>query len=89
MYVLEEEDLEYEYYCVKVVRSKRTGFRLVEEWFHDPNPRDGLRLHRSEEPARMEFDPATGKEKSSQYYDMGELMMTVGPPGSSFPEPGQ
>lgn len=72
-----DQDIEYEYYRVRVAKSKKSGRQLSEEWYHDPDPRNDLKLHREWQPARTFYDPETSEVTFTQYCTMGTLDTTV------------
>lgn len=82
-----DDEFEVEYYRVKVVRRKGSGRKATEEWYHDPEPRDDLKLHRINGAARIEYDPITGKERRIEHHKMGKRTLAAGPRPPTFPKP--
>lgn len=80
-------EIEAEYYRVKVTRSKETGRPITIEWFHDPEPRDDLDLHRTFHAAKTDFDPYTGAPIVDTFYEYGEKVLTNRLRKSTSPEP--
>ncbi|MEM6276687.1 MAG: hypothetical protein AAF714_07020 [Pseudomonadota bacterium] len=80
------EEIEFEYFQVKIGISKKTGYAVSEEWFHDPDPKEGLKPHGSLHPSKTFYDAATGAVIREEHYQMGEWVWTSGESGS-LPEP--
>ena len=86
--ILSDKNITYEYYCVRIRVSKETGQPLVEEWFHDPKPKAGLKLHRIFHPAKTVYDPETGDIDYEENHHMGEWRFTAHHKRPN-PEPGR
>lgn len=79
---IDDEETEEINYQVKVIRSKKTGRKLVEEWRPDPMPNPNLKLDHHFDAARTVYDPKTGIPLYGEYYEDGEHVMTVRNSGS-------